>query len=34
MTNDGADAAEPTFETLMTQVMTGAERFGHRGQTH
>lgn len=30
MTNDGADAGEPTFETLMAQVMTTAQRFGHR----
>jgi hypothetical protein len=36
MTTDdaGSEAAEPTFETLMAQVMTAAERFGHRQHVH
>jgi hypothetical protein len=27
---DDAKAADPTFETLMAEVMTAAQRFGHR----
>ncbi len=34
MTNDGADAVQPTFETLMAEVMTTAQRFGHRQHVH
>jgi len=36
MTTDGAgsDAAQPTFETLMAEVMTTAPRFGHRQHVH
>ena len=30
MTNDDANAAEPTFEALMAEVMMTAPRFGHR----
>jgi hypothetical protein len=29
-----ADASQPTFETLMAQVMTTAQRFGHREHVH
>jgi hypothetical protein len=31
---DGTDAAEPTFETLLTAVMATAPRFGHRQHVH
>jgi hypothetical protein len=36
MTNDhvGSGAAQPTFETLMAEVMTTAPRFGHREHVH
>jgi len=30
MRNDGADTADPSFETLMAEVMTSSQRFGHR----
>jgi hypothetical protein len=30
MTSDDANAAESTFEALMAEVMTTAQRFGHR----
>ena len=28
------DGSQPTFETLMTQVMATAQRFGHREHIH
>jgi hypothetical protein len=36
MTSDdaGTQAADPTFETLMAEVMTTAPRFGHRQHVH
>jgi hypothetical protein len=30
VTDDDADAGEPTFETLMARVRATAQRFGHR----
>src|SRR5450755_4157006 len=36
MTEDDAatDGSQPTFETLMTEVMRTAQRFGHRQHIH
>jgi hypothetical protein len=30
MRSDAANAADPTFDTLMAEVMVAAHRFGHR----